>query len=322
MALVVRPAGSWQREPGQARGGRDGEDQSSEGQRLHATGSGHFQSTHRAGRRREAVGFHPFAGAWRRRDSVGGSCDQCRRRGAVRDRIHRRPGGVGRLVVTCVLAFPGSNHRGPWSDPAAWRRRPGRLSKPNPASSFMCHSSMAFSWEIFASDRPVVGKGCGSHRCLDTLDINRGRVDSVEQQGDGAGGIGLKGEPRQIVHQADLLHVGLGTGRIQGHGCADPGLPDDPPTHATSEALFQVADAGEVLVLRAPSCRTERAAEIPSPVRQPRRECCVGLETPDLRRGLLRRTLEEQFSGKPSEAFSSENQDSGAGPQAADPAGR
>ena len=78
------------------------------------------------------------------------------------------------------------------------------------------------------------------------------RVRAIEEQRDQACGIRLKGKPRHIVHQADLLHVFAWIRwihrRLLFHDWARPLL----PLGRLNESLFEIPDACEILIQALP----------------------------------------------------------------------
>ena len=107
----------------------------------------------------------------------------------------------------------------------------------------------------------VVGEVVVAVGDLRAIDLDGGRVDAVEQQRDGPGGIGLEGEPRQVVHEPDLLHVLTRARRIERHACGDSRLGPVLPFARHLHPLLQFAHAREILVEPVAVVRTDAALQ-------------------------------------------------------------
>ena len=86
----------------------------------------------------------------------------------------------------------------------------------------------------------------GDRGVVDAFD--HGGRDTVQHQGDRAGRVGLEGQLGQIVHDLHLFHVGRGARRIDRGLRVDLRLRLAFPALGGLQPLFEVADAGEVLV--------------------------------------------------------------------------
>ena len=131
-----------------------------------------------------------------------------------------------------------------------------------------------------------------------------------------AGGVGLEGEPGQVVHELDLFHVlARGWRGRAGRGTLTTGLGLRSHSRGHLQPVLEVADAGEVLVEAVAVARRRRRAAGPAPGRPRRRGCSGRVELADLRFDFCLACPARNSCRKTSEAFSSQGiSDAGAGP--------
>ena len=80
------------------------------------------------------------------------------------------------------------------------------------------------------------------------VEVDGGRINAVQHERDGARGVGLEAQASHIIHQADLIHILLGAGRIERHRLRSHWAWLTLPFFRHLHALLELADAREILV--------------------------------------------------------------------------
>ena len=161
---------------------------------------------------------------------------------------------------------------------------------------------------------PVVGKVVVAvgDRLVGNLEC-RG-AHAVEHQGNRAGGVGLDGEPRQVIHDFDLRHVGGGIRGIDGHGRLNHGLGLGFPTARGLQPVLQIAHAREVLVESVAIARRHAALEFTGLAGHGVQNTATVVELTELGFYLLGGTLEKELLENLGGLVLGRDRDAGAGP--------
>jgi len=130
---------------------------------------------------------------------------------------------------------------------------------------------------------------------LFALDLHDGSADAVEHEGNGAGRIGFEGQAGQVVHDLDLVHVLCRAGGIDRGGGFHyrPGLSF--PAFGFLETVFEVADAGEVLVHAAAVAGAEVALQVLRLIGDGVEDALSGIEFSDTGVDFLGSTLKKKL---------------------------
>ena len=150
---------------------------------------------------------------------------------------------------------------------------------------------------------------------FDVPELDGRRIHAVEEERHGAGGVCLEGEPRHVVHQLDLVHVSLRTGRVERHRRRHLRFRLAFPLARHLQALLQVADAGEVLIEPITVARSHRALEFLRLAGDRVEDALARLELAHLRLGLSLRSLKKHPGENVRCLFLARNQDTGSRPR-------
>ena len=145
-------------------------------------------------------------------------------------------------------------------------------------------------------------------------EVDHGRADAIEHERDRAGGVGLEGEARQIIHDFHLFHVGRGIRRIDRHGGRDDGLRFAFPAARRLQAVLEVADAGEILVEAVTVAGGHAALEFLGLAGDGVEDAAAGIQFSDLGGDLCGRALDEQLLEDVGGFVLGRDGDAGAGP--------
>ena len=152
-------------------------------------------------------------------------------------------------------------------------------------------------------------------------DLEHGRADAVEQQGDGAGGIGFESQARDVVHHLHLLHVLRGIRRVDRHGRGDHRLRLALPALGCLQPLLEVADAGEVLVEAITVALADGRLQVLRLAGDGVEDAASGVQFADLGFDLRRAALQEHLLEDGRGFVFRRDRDAGAGPGEAAVAG-
>ena len=146
------------------------------------------------------------------------------------------------------------------------------------------------------------------------VDLHDRRADAVEHQSHRARGIGFKGQAHQAVHVGDLGHVLRGAGGVLRFGFLHHGFGFSLPSFGFLQAIFEFADAGEVLVEPRAVGGAHAALEVADLVGDGVENGPAGIEFRDLRFDLFGAALNEHLAEDAGGALFRRDGDAVAGP--------
>ena len=149
---------------------------------------------------------------------------------------------------------------------------------------------------------------------LDVAEFERGRIDTVEHQRDRPGRIGLKRQPRHVVHQLHLVHVLARARGIDRYRYVDYRLGFSLPFLGLLHALLEVAHAGKILVEAGPVPAAGGPLQLPGLAGDGIEDALAAVELAHLRLHLGRRALHKEALEDVRHLFLARDEHAGAGP--------